>query len=160
MKNILLNFYTQLKNSGNKSLTMKKTLLLSFLLIAQFTFLQTTQTIYKKLKNNQIKSKFHAMGSEPYWDLYFMDNYAIFADDMNSICVSLKFETTFDEKKNKQQIKLRTPNNKIVTVTITKERYMDEGENYSKYTVNFGNNGELPSGALYDYDVFLFGGGN
>jgi hypothetical protein len=47
------------------------------------------------------------MGSEPYWDLYFMDNYAIFADDMNSICVSLKFETTFDEKKKQTTNKIK-----------------------------------------------------
>jgi hypothetical protein len=100
------------------------------------------------------------MGSEPYWDLYFMDNYAIFADDMNSICISLKFETTFDKTKQKQQIKLRTPNNKIVTVTINKERFIDEGGNSSKYTVKFGDNGNLPSGIIYDYDVFLSGGGD
>jgi hypothetical protein len=37
------------------------------------SYFHNPQSIYKKLNNNQLKPIFHAMGSEPYWDLYLMD---------------------------------------------------------------------------------------
>ena len=108
---------------------MKKTFLLMIMLCCNLVFSQSAQNIYKKLKNNQLKPVFHAMGSEPYWDLYLMNGTAIYADEMNSTYINLKYDNSFDKTKKTQLIKLVTPAKKIIKVTIIKEQYEDEGKN-------------------------------
>ena len=139
---------------------MKKILLFAIMLCCNLVFSQSAQSTYKKLKNNQLKSVFHAMGSEPWWDLYLLNGSAIYADEGNSTYVLLKYDNSFDKTKKSQLIKLITPSNKAFTVQILKEQYEDEGDNNYKYTVKFGNAGELPAGILYDHGPFLVGGGN
>jgi hypothetical protein len=139
---------------------MKKIFLFAIMLCCNLLFSQSAKSTYKKLKNNQLKPVFHAMGSEPYWDLYLMNGTAIYADEGNSTYINLKYDNSFDKTKKTQLIKLVTPSNKIVKVTIIKEQYEDEGNNKYKYTVAFGNKGKLPAGILYDYETMLSGGGD
>ncbi len=139
---------------------MKKLLLFTIVLCWNLAFSQSAQSTYKKLKNNQLKSVFHAMGNEPFWDLYLLNGSAIYADEMNSIYVNLKYDNSFDRTKKTQLIKLITPSNKVLNVNLNKEQYKDEGNNTYKYSVKIGNDGNLPEGILYDYETMLVGGGN
>ncbi len=139
---------------------MKKLLLFTIVLCSNLAFSQSAQSTYKKLKNNQLKSVFHAMGNEPFWDLYLLNGSAIYADEMNSIYVNLKYDNSFDRTKKTQLIKLITPSNKVLNVNLNKEQYKDEGNNTYKYSVKIGNDGNLPEGILYDYETMLVGGGN
>jgi hypothetical protein len=136
---------------------MKKIFLFAIMLCCNLVFSQSAQSTYKKLKNNQLKSVFHAVGEEPWWDLYLLNGSAIYADEGNSTYINLKYDNSFDKTKKSQQIKFITPSNKAFTIRILKQK--DEGKNKYNYTVEFGNEGTLPAGILYEHGAFLVGEG-
>jgi uncharacterized membrane protein len=113
---------------------MKKTLLIIACLFSiLFSTAQSAKKIYNDIQNKKIKVLFHGSGTEPFWDLYILENSAIYAAELVDIYENLKIENSFDKYKYSQIINLKNSNGDKTSVKIIKKSCSD-GMSPKKYS--------------------------
>ncbi len=120
---------------------MKRTL---FIIAILFSFVctngQSPKNIYEDIKNKKIKALFHGSGTEPFWDIYILENSAIYAAEMLDEYQNWKAETKFDKSKYSQIMSFKNSDGENVSVKIIKKSCTDgmSPQKYA-YTVIYGD---------------------
>jgi uncharacterized membrane protein len=118
---------------------MKNTILLIVILCSFiFTNAQSPKKTYNDIQNKKIKVLFHGFGTEPFWDIYILENSVIFSiADMN-IYESLKMTGSFSKSKYSQVFTLKNAKGEKKILQIIKKPG-DDGmsEQVYPYTVKY-----------------------
>jgi uncharacterized membrane protein len=121
---------------------MKKIILLIAILCSFIcTIAQSPKKTYTDIQNKKIKVLFHGFGTEPFWDIYILENSVIFAIAGMEIYESLKMTGSFSKSKYSQVFTLKNAKGEKTSLQIIKKPG-DDGmsEQVYPYTVKYNRN--------------------
>jgi uncharacterized membrane protein len=121
---------------------MKNTILLIAILCSFIcTNAQSPKKTFNDIQNKKTKVLFHGFGTEPFWDIYILENQVIFAIDAMEIYESLKMTGSFSKSKYSQIFTLKNAKGEKTSLQIIKKPGNDGmSEQVYPYTVKYNRN--------------------
>ncbi len=83
------------------------------------TEISNANSLYTKVEKKSIKVNFHGMGTEPFWDIYILENEVLYVQFEEP--QSYRLLTPFDKSAYRQKIKYESKDGSIHEVKIVKE---------------------------------------
>jgi len=112
------------------------------------TEISNANTLYRKIEKKSIKVKFHGMGTEPFWDIYILENEVLYVQFEEP--ESYRLLTPFDQSAYSQKIKYESEDGQIYEVKIVKTPAGDGMSDRSyPYSVIFSEDEPWENGAGY-----------
>ena len=124
-------------------------LFVSILLSFQIAKAQNAEEIFEDIKNNKIKVIFHGMGTEPFWDVFIIENGVVYGNESTEEYEYFKYEGMFDKNKYSQVFKLKRNDGELINLQIIKKTSSD-GMSEIKYPYTVTINDLMGCGELGD----------